>query len=94
MVSQILVRPIITEKASALIAKNKYVFEVMISANKIQIKQAIESYYNVQVSEVNTIIVKPRQKNFRTKKVSRIGFTKRFKKAIVTLKSGTIDYLK
>lgn len=94
MVSQILVRPIITEKASALIAKNKYVFEVMISANKIQIKQAIESYYNVQVSEVNTIIVKPRQKNFRTKKVSRIGFTKRFKKAIVTLKSGTIDYLR
>lgn len=94
MVSQILVRPIITEKASALIAKNKYVFEVMISANKIQIKQAIESYYNVQVKEVNTIIVKPRQKNFRTKKVSRIGFTKRFKKAIVTLKSGTIDYLK
>lgn len=94
MVSQILVRPIITEKASALIAKNKYVFEVMIDANKIQIKQAIESYYNVQVKEVNTIIVKPRQKNFRTKKVSRIGFTKRFKKAIVTLKSGTIDYLK
>lgn len=94
MVSQILVRPIITEKASALIAKNKYVFEVMINANKIQIKQAIESYYNVQVKEVNTIIVKPRQKNFRTKKVSRIGFTKRFKKAIVTLKSGTIDYLK
>lgn len=94
MVSQILVRPIITEKASALIAKDKYVFEVMIDANKIQIKQAIESYYNVQVKEVNTIIVKPRQKNFRTKKVSRIGFTKRFKKAIVTLKSGTIDYLK
>ena len=94
MVSQILVRPIITEKASALIAKDKYVFEVMIDANKIQIKQAIESYYNVQVKEVNTIIVKPRQKNFRTKKVSLIGFTKRFKKAIVTLKSGTIDYLK
>ncbi|SFB68333.1 LSU ribosomal protein L23P [Brevinema andersonii] len=94
MVSQILVRPIITEKASALIAKNKYVFEVIIDANKIQIKQAIESYYNVQVKEVNTIIVKPRQKNFRTKKVSRIGFTKRLKKAIVTLRSGTIDYLK
>lgn len=93
-VSEILVRPILTEKSSALSINNKFVFEVALDTNKIEIKKAIESYYGVEVEKVNTIIVKPRQKNFRTKKMSRPGYTKRFKKAIITLKSGTIDLLK
>ncbi|MGL4367122.1 MAG: 50S ribosomal protein L23 [Brevinemataceae bacterium] len=93
-VSEILVRPILTEKSSTLAPLNKYVFEVAINANKIQIKKAVESFYNVEVEKVNTVVVKPRQKNFRTKKISRPGFTKRFKKAIVSVKKGTIDFLK
>ncbi|MGL5955087.1 MAG: 50S ribosomal protein L23 [Brevinema sp.] len=94
IIGEILVRPILTEKSSALTNLNKFVFEVAMDTNKIEIKKAVESYYGVEVAKVNTIIVKPRQKNFRTKKMSRPGFTKSYKKAIVSLKSGTIDFLK
>lgn len=94
VVSEVLVRPILTEKSSMLTTLNKYVFEVAMNTNKIEIKKAIESYYGVEVDKVNTLVVKPRQKNFRTKKMSRPGFTKSYKKAVVSLKSGTIDFLK
>jgi len=94
IISEILVRPILTEKSSMLKTINKYVFEVALHANKIEIRKAIESYYGVEVDKVNTLVVKPRQKNFRTKKISRPGFTKRFKKAIVSVRKGTIDFLK
>lgn len=94
IISEILVRPILTEKSSALSNLNKYVFEVAMNTNKIEIKKAIEAYYGVEVEKVNTLIVKPRQKNFRTKKMSRPGFTKRYKKAVVSVKTGTIDFLK
>lgn len=94
VVSEVLVRPILTEKSSMLTNLNKYVFEVAMATNKIEIKKAIEQYYGVEVDKVNTLIVKPRQKNFRTKKMSRPGFTKSYKKAVVSLKSGTIDFLK
>lgn len=94
VISEILVRPILTEKSSILSNLNKYVFEVSMDTNKIEVKKAIEQYYGVEVDKVNTLVVKPRQKNFRTKKMSRTGFTKSYKKAVVTLKSGTIDFLK
>ncbi len=94
VVSEILIRPILTEKSSMLTNLNKFVFEVAMDTNKIEVKKAIEQYYGVEVEKVNTIVVKPRQKNFRTKKMSRTGWTKRYKKAVVTLKSGTIDFLK
>ena len=64
VVSEILVRPILTEKSSVLSNLNKYVFEVAMNTNKIEIKKAVESYYGVEVEKVNTLIVKPRQKNF------------------------------
>lgn len=94
VVNEVLVRPILTEKSSMLSNLNKYVFEVAMNTNKIEIKKAIEEYYGVEVDKVNTLVVKPRQKNFRTKKMSRPGFTKSYKKAVVSLKSGTIDFLK
>lgn len=94
IISEILIRPILTEKSSNLSNLNKYVFEVAMNTNKIEIKKAIESYYSVEVEKINTLIVKPRQKNFRTKKMSKIGFTKQYKKAIVSVKSGKIDFLK
>ena len=82
----IILAPVITEK-SAMIAEagNKMVFKVKPSANKVQIKQAIEKIYNVKVTNVNTINVKP-----KTKRVGRYtGLTNRRKKAIVTLKEGS-----
>lgn len=81
----IIIAPIITEK-SALIASDerKYVFKVDVKANKIQIKQAIESIFNVKVDKLNTINVKPKKK-----RVGRhTGMTNKYKKAIVTLAEG------
>lgn len=87
---KVLRRPHITEKANDLKdANNEYVFEVSTDANKIQVRQAIESLFNVKVAEVRTSIV--RGKN---KRVGRfIGRRSNWKKAFVTLKEGhAIDF--
>lgn len=77
--------PIITEKTASLESQNTYVFSVDVRANKTQIKQAIESIFNVKVENVNTINVKP-----KTKRVGRYpGKTNKVKKAIVKLKEGS-----
>lgn len=81
---KILVKPMITEKATALGALNKYVFEVNPKMNKVEIKKAIRSIYNVDPIAVNIA-------NYSGKKVrfGRIkGQRKGWKKAIITLKAG------
>ena len=86
----IIFAPIITEKSAALADnKNTYVFKVDVRANKTQIKQAIESAFNVKVENVNTLNVHP-----KTKRVGRYtGKTNRYKKAIVKLAEGnTISF--
>jgi len=84
---QILKRPIITEKASALNEReNKVSFEVSRSANKHQIRDAVEGIYGVKVSAVRTM-------NFPGKLKRRgqsIGKRPNWKKAIVTLKQGDV----
>ena len=77
--------PIITEKSSALAANNVITFSVDVKANKTQIKQAIESIFNVKVESVNTVNVRPKKK-----RVGRYnGKTNKVKKAIVKLKEGS-----
>lgn len=78
--------PIITEKSANLQAdQNTMTFSVDVRANKIQIKQAIESIFNVKVESVNTINVKPKKK-----RVGRYaGKTNKVKKAIVKLREGS-----
>lgn len=88
--TKILIRPIISEKANNLKSQKKYVFEVSMDSNKIQIKKAVEDLYKVKVEKVNTMIVPPKYKRVRMK----YGYTKYRKKAIVTLKSGEIDFYK
>ena len=61
----------------------KYVFMVDRTANKQEIAKAVEEIYAVQVVSVNTLIVKPKARRVR----GRAGFTKSFKKAIVTLRA-------
>ncbi len=81
----IIIAPVITEKASRLTSdSNTYVFKVNKDANKIEIKKAIESTFNVKVASVNTLITKPKDK--RVGKYT--GKTKTYKKAIVTLENG------
>lgn len=81
---KILVKPLITEKATELSALNKYVFEIAPSMNKVEVKKAIRAIYNVEPVDVNVL-------NFSGKKVrfGRIrGKRKAWKKAVVTLKKG------
>lgn len=88
--NDILVAPMVTEKASNAKAQMKYVFEVSMDTNKVEIKKAIEKLYGVSVDKVNVAIIKPRKKRVRTKQ----GFTSWRKKAVVTLKDGEIDIYK
>ncbi|MBN1396398.1 MAG: 50S ribosomal protein L23 [Bacteroidetes bacterium] len=91
--ASILVRPIITEKITELGDKRQYAFEVPISANKIVVGKAIEKKFNVKVTSVRTMLIKGKHKSQMTRRGRFDGFTKTWKKAIVTLKEGDkIDY--
>jgi len=82
----IILAPVITEKSSRIAETgNRIVFKVRKDANKTQIKQAIEKIYNVKVTKVNTLNVKPKKK-----RVGRYeGTTSAYKKAIITLAEGS-----
>jgi len=86
----ILVRPLVTEKVSALNEKGKYGFIVDIGANKVEIKQAVQKMYGVNVQHVNTINVMGKRKVRYTKAGVVEGRKPNFKKAIVTLKEGEV----
>lgn len=64
--------PIITEKSSALASNNIITFSVDVNANKTQIKQAVESIFNVKVESVNTINVKPKKEELDVMLVKQI----------------------
>lgn len=83
---EVIRRPVITEKSSALAEDaNKYVFEVAKNANKIQIREAVEGIFEVEVDKVNTLVVPPKRGRRGRKWYMR---TKAWKKAIVTLAPG------
>ena len=82
--TDIIIAPVITEKSAHQAEQNVYTFKVASSANKIEIKKAIEAAFGVKVEKVNTLITKP-----KAKRVGRYtGKTKTYKKAFVTLKDG------
>ena len=87
-------RPLVTEKMTAKNTElNQYGFVVAKQANKMQIKQAVESLYSVNVVEVNTMIYAGKRKFRGTRRGYIEGRTNAFKKAIVTLKDGEkIDF--
>ena len=89
----ILIKPIITEKASANSEVNNcFSFEVNTKANKVEIKKAVEAAYGVSVEKVRTINVRPDRKTKFTKTGIQHGKTNAVKKAIVQLAEGeTID---
>ncbi len=81
---QIIIRPLITEKNTNLMSLNKYSFEVDRSANKTQIRQAVEEIFNVTVTGVHTLNVRGKLR----RRGNRFGYTSDWKKAIVTLAEG------
>ena len=90
----IIIKPIITEKMNKIGEKfNRVGFQVVPAANKIEIKQAVETLYNVTVVSVNTSNVNGKAKSRYTKGGVISGRTVSYKKAVVTLKDGdTIDF--
>lgn len=84
----VIVAPVITEKATAASEQNKVVFKVARNATKPQIKAAVEKLFDVKVTGVNTLVTKGKVKRFR----GTVGQRSDVKKAIVTLAEGqTID---
>ncbi|MBO5086243.1 MAG: 50S ribosomal protein L23 [Paludibacteraceae bacterium] len=90
----IIIKPIVTEKMTQISEKfNRVGFQVAHSANKIEIKKAVEEMYNVTVISVNTSNYHGKKKSRYTKAGIINGMTATYKKAIVTLKEGdTIDF--
>ena len=81
---EILKAPVITEKSQIAKSEGKYTFKVSPKATKTEIKEAIEKIFNVKVSAIRTINVKPKKR-----RVGRYtGLTSRYKKAIVKLADG------
>lgn len=85
---EVIRRPIVTEKAMKLGDLRQYVFEVDPKANKIQIKQAIEKMFEVNVISIRTVRVKGKVRSRFTKRGVMRGRTPLRKKAYVTLKKG------
>ena len=91
--ADVLVKPIITEKNTTLTPLGQYTFEVAPTANKIQVKEAVEQIFGVKVRAVNILIVKPKKKRIlRSRNFREYGHKGGYKKAIVSLAPGhTID---
>ena len=90
----ILIRPLITEKLSRIQdQEGKYTFEVHIGATKPEIKKAVEILYpGVKVAKINTLIMPSKPKGRYTRSGFQGGRTKTYKKAIVSVKAGSIDF--
>lgn len=87
----VIIKPLITEKMTGKAEKlNQFGFVVDKRADKIQIKDAVEKFYEVKVTDVNTIVYAGKKKMRGTKKGWVSGRTNSFKKAIVTLQEGQV----
>ncbi len=83
--TQVLIRPVVSEKSYVLSAADRYTFRVHSDAHKTQIRQAVESLFDVHVVEVRTMSVKskPKRRGSTAK-----GATREWKKAIVQVRAG------
>jgi large subunit ribosomal protein L23 len=82
--SQVIIRPVVSEKSYVLATAGKYTFRVHPDAHKTQIKQAVEELFDVVVRDVRTISVpsKPKRRGYTS------GRTREWKKAVVQLAEG------
>ena len=86
----VLVGPLVTEKATMLSEHGQIAFRVRLDATKAEIRRAVENLFDVKVIAVNTLRVKGKTKLFRGQRGRRSGY----KKAIITLAEGqNVDYL-
>ena len=82
--SQVIIRPVVSEKSFVLAEAGKYTFRVHDKAHKTQIRQAVEQLFDVRVVGVRTVSVKPKPK----RRGIYAGYTRSWKKAIVQVREG------
>ena len=88
--NNVLVRPFVTEKSAGQMDEGHYAFVVDKSANKIEIRKAVEAHYpGVVVADVRTMVVRGKRRRQMTKKGAVAGRRAGYKKAIVTLAAGS-----
>ena len=81
----IIIKPVLTEKSYAGVQNKVYTFKVAKSANKIEIKKAVEELFDVKVERVNTLNVKGKERTQNTRQGRTVGKTSDYKKAVVKL---------
>ena len=86
--TQIVLRPVISEKSMDQSTVNKYTFAVADEANKLQIKAAVEELFKVTVTNVNVLTTKRKEKSRNRRRGRQVGYTSPWKKAVVTIKAG------
>jgi large subunit ribosomal protein L23 len=86
--TEVVVRPVISEKSMDETQRGKYTFAVHEDANKFQIKQAVETLFSVHVTGVNVLTSKPKEKRRSTRRGRTRGYTSAWRKAVVTLAAG------
>lgn len=86
--TQIILRPVISEKSMDQSTVNKYTFAVADDANKMQIKDAVEELFKVTVTHVNVMTTKRKEKSRNRRRGRQVGYTSPWKKAVVTIKAG------
>ncbi len=82
--TQVIIRPVVSEKSYVLSAVDRYTFRVHPDAHKTQIRQAVEALFDVHVVDVRTLTVKPKPK----RRGATRGATRQWKKAIVQVRPG------
>ena len=86
--SQIVLRPVISEKSMDETQRGKYTFAVHDDANKLQIKAAVEELFKVSVLQVNVLTTKSKEKRRGLGRQRTKGFTSPWRKAVVTVAPG------
>jgi large subunit ribosomal protein L23 len=86
--TQIILRPVISEKSMDQTTISKYTFAVADAANKMQIKAAVEELFKVTVLDVNVLTSKRKEKSRNRRRGRQVGYTTPWKKAVVTVKAG------
>jgi large subunit ribosomal protein L23 len=86
--SQIILRPVISEKSLDETHRGKYTFRVHIDANKLQVKEAVEQLFGVTVMTINVSTAKPKEKSRNRGRSRIVGWSSAWKRAVVTLAAG------
>lgn len=86
--TQVILRPVISEKSMDQTSRRKYTFAVADEANKMQIKAAVEELFKVTVLHVNVLTTKRKEKSRNRRRGRQRGYTSPWKKAVVTVKAG------